>query len=206
MWIGPAFIHVCWCSSVTSSHLKEIMPYLMSSWHHHTILHPHLIVVAQGKDDLSWRWQLSQNHDRVRKFTICSMFVQFWSQSTCHSPIMNANHLIFVLRKLKKFDAPSHLHHYPITCKVCHKGFDPTLAPSHRSWLSSYGHCILPFIYVEANNCIEHVREKEDEIEDDRGSYGTSMHGSTLTTMNVLITLWKLIFVNNFLLYFHLYP
>ena len=43
-------------------------------------------------------------------------------------------------------------------------------------------------------------------MEDDRGSYGASMHGSTLTTMNVLITLWALIRVSNFLLYFHLCP
>ena len=43
-------------------------------------------------------------------------------------------------------------------------------------------------------------------MEDQRGSYGAPMHGSTLTTSNVLITLWSLIWESNFLLYFHLCP
>ena len=41
---------------------------------------------------------------------------------------------------------------------------------------------------------------------DDRGSYKASMHGSTLTTSNVLIPLWTLICASNFLLYFHPCP
>ena len=65
----------------------------------------------------------------------------------------------------------------------------------------------MPFVNVEAKKCIEHVSDKEDEgMEDDRGSYGALMYGSTLTTLNVLITLWTLICVSNFLLYFHLCP
>ena len=32
-------------------------------------------------------------------------------------------------------------------------------------------------------------------MEEDRGNYRASMHGSTLTTLNVLITLWTLICV-----------
>ena len=40
MWIAHASIHVCYCSSVTSSHSRETMSYSMSSWHHHTILAP----------------------------------------------------------------------------------------------------------------------------------------------------------------------
>ena len=43
-------------------------------------------------------------------------------------------------------------------------------------------------------------------MEVDRGSYQASMHSSTLTTLNVLITLWTLICVSDFLLYFHLCP
>ena len=38
----------------------------------------------------------------------------------------------------------------------------------------------------------------------DKGSYGASIHASTLTTLNVLITFWTLIWANKFLLYFHL--
>ena len=41
-------------------------------------------------------------------------------------------------------------------------------------------------------------------MEDNRGSYIVSMFGSTLTTLNVLISLWTLICVSNFLLYLHL--
>ena len=41
---------------------------------------------------------------------------------------------------------------------------------------------------------------------DDRDSYGVSMHGFTLTTLNMLITLWTWICVRYFLLYFHLRP
>jgi hypothetical protein len=47
-----------------------------------------------------------------------------------------------------------------------------------------------------------HVNDKEEGMENDRGRYGATMHGSTLTTLNVLITLWALICVSNFLLYF----
>ena len=127
LWIVHAFIHACWCRSATSSHWRETLPCLMSSWHHHTILYYHLIVVAQW-----WRW-------------------------------------------------------------------------SHSSRLLDYDCCILPFAKVEAKKCIEHVSDKEVErIKDDRGSYGASMHGSTLTTLNVLITLWTLICVS--LLYFHHCP
>ena len=43
-------------------------------------------------------------------------------------------------------------------------------------------------------------------MEDDRGSCKASMQGSTLLTLNVLITLWALIWASNFLLYFHLCP
>ena len=48
MWIAHVFIHTHWCSKVVSSHLRETLPYLIrSSWHHHTILYLHLLVVAQ---------------------------------------------------------------------------------------------------------------------------------------------------------------
>ena len=65
----------------------------------------------------------------------------------------------------------------------------------------------MPFVYVKAKECIEHVSDKEEEgMEDDKASYKASMHGSTLTTLNVLITLLALICMSNFLLYFHLFP
>jgi hypothetical protein len=58
---------------------------------------------------------------------------------------------------------------------------------------------------IEAEEYIEHVsdKEKEKELEDDRRSYITSMHCSTL---NVFITLWTLICVSNFMLYFNICP
>ena len=39
-------------------------------------------------------------------------------------------------------------------------------------------------------------------MKDNKGSHEVSMHGSTLTTLNVLITLGTLICVTNFLLHF----
>ena len=81
----------------------------------------------------------------------------------------------------------------PLHAKVV----DPTSTPSHDSRSSSHDRCHLLFIDVEAKECIEHVSDKEEGIEDNKGSYGASMHGSTLTTLNVLITLWALICVND---------
>ena len=49
MWIVHASIHACWCSRSTSSHSKETPAYSMSSWQHHTMLHPHWL---NGEDDL----------------------------------------------------------------------------------------------------------------------------------------------------------
>lgn len=45
-----------------------------------------------------------------------------------------------------------------------------TSTSPHCSWSLSYNSCIMPFIGVEAKECIEHVGDKEEEIEDDRGS------------------------------------
>jgi hypothetical protein len=50
------------------------------------------------------------------------------------------------------------------------------------------------------------TKRKEEGMEDDKDGYGASMHGSTLTRLNVLITLWALIWASNFLLYFYLSP
>ena len=92
----------------------------------------------------------------------------------------------------------------PLQSKVV----DPTSTPSHYNKLSGYNHHILPFVDVMVKEGVEHVSHKEEEegMKDDRGSYKASMHGSTLTTLNVLITLWTLIWASNFLLYFHLCP
>jgi hypothetical protein len=82
----------------------------------------------------------------------------------------------------------------PLTCIIIPlrvKVVDPTSIPSHYNRSMGYGRCILPFLDVELKECIEHVSDKEEEgMEDDRDSYGTSMHGCTLTTLNVLIALW----------------
>ena len=95
----------------------------------------------------------------------------------------------------------------PLHAKAVTKVVNPTSTPSHCSRLLGYDHRILPFVDVEAKECIEHVSDKEEEgMEDYMGSYGACMHDSTLTTLNVLITLWTSIRVSNFLLYFHLCP
>jgi hypothetical protein len=77
------------------------------------------------------------------------------------------------------------------------KVVDSTSTSSHCSRSSGYDRCHLPFIDVEAEEYIEHVSDKEEGMEDNKGSYGASMHGSTLTTLNVLITLWALICVSD---------
>jgi hypothetical protein len=48
----------------------------------------------------------------------------------------------------------------------------------------------MPFIDVESKKCIEHVSDTKEEegMEDNKDSYGASMHDSTLTALNVLIT------------------
>ena len=41
-----------------------------------------------------------------------------------------------------------------------------------------------------AKECIEHVNDKKEGMKYNKGSYGASMHGPILTTLNVLSTLW----------------
>ena len=101
----------------------------------------------------------------------------------------------------------------PIPCitislhaKVVTKAVDPTSTPSHYSRSSGYDHRVMPFLDVEAKKCIEHVSDKEEGMNNDSVNFRASMHDSTLTTLNALITLWALICVTNFLLYFHLCP
>ena len=54
---------------------------------------------------------------------------------------------------------------------------------------------------------VEHVSDKEEEgMEDDKGSYKASMQGYTWIALNVLVTLWTLIWASYFLLYFYLCP
>ena len=48
MWIALAFFMLVGVlASATPSNLRETLSYSMWSWQHHTILHPHLMVVAQ---------------------------------------------------------------------------------------------------------------------------------------------------------------
>ena len=99
------------------------------------------------------------------------------------------------------------MHIIPLHAKVVTKVVDPTSTPSHYKRLSGYDCHILPFVDVEAKECIEYVIEKEEEgMEYNNGSYGASMCVSTLTILNTLITLWTLIWASNFLLHFHLCP
>ena len=94
----------------------------------------------------------------------------------------------------------------PLHAKVGAKVVDPTSIPSHYSMSMGYNHRILPLLDVEVEEFIEHVNDKEEEgMEYNRGSYGTSMHGCTLTTLNVLMALWTLIWASNFLLYYSIY-
>ena len=44
----------------------------------------------------------------------------------------------------------------------------------------------MPSVHVEARQCIEYVSDKEEGVEDNRGSYWAFMDGSTWTTLNVL--------------------
>ena len=61
----------------------------------------------------------------------------------------------------------------PLLAKVV----DPTSTPSHCSKSLGYDCRIMPFIDVEAKECIEHVSDREEGMEDGKGSYANSMHG-----------------------------
>ena len=78
----------------------------------------------------------------------------------------------------------------PPTCIIIPfhaKVVNPTSTPSHHSRSPGYDRHILPFVDVEAKECIEQVNEKKGGgDEDDRSVYKACMHGSTLTTLNVL--------------------
>ena len=99
------------------------------------------------------------------------------------------------------------MHIIPLHAKAVTKVVDPTSFSSHFKRSSGYDCRILPFVDVHAKEYIEYVTDKEEEeIEDDNNTYGASMCGSTLTILNVVITLWTLIWASNFLLHFHLCP
>jgi hypothetical protein len=85
MWIVHKFVHPQWCSRAISSHSRKTLPLLMSSWHYHTILYPHLLSPPNGgsmmkmislNDDekLMIIIKILRNPNEVCKFTICSMF------------------------------------------------------------------------------------------------------------------------------------
>ena len=104
---------------------------------------------------------------------------------------MSADHLNFILNGICV--SPSTCIIIQLHGKVVTKVVNPTSTRSHCSWLSGYDCRIMPFVDVEGQECIEHVSDKEvesmenDGMEDNRGSYRASIHGFTLTTMNVLI-------------------
>lgn len=74
---------------------------------------------------------------------------------------------------------------------MVYKGY--WIQPQHHdivvARLSGNERHILPFVDVKLKERNEHASEKEEGMEDNRGSYIVSMHGSTLATLNVLITL-----------------
>ena len=61
----------------------------------------------------------------------------------------------------------------------------------------------MPFLDIKVKEGIEHISDKEEEegMEDDMDIYGVGVHCFTLTTLNVLITLWKLIWVSKIIRY-----
>ena len=71
----------------------------------------------------------------------------------------------------------------PFHVKAITKVVDLTSTPSHCGRLLAYDYHIMPFVDVKVKECIKHVSDKEEDgVDDDIGSYGASMHGSTLTT------------------------
>ena len=58
----------------------------------------------------------------------------------------------------------------PLHAKAVTEVVDPTSIASHCSRLLGYDHHILPFVDVEAKECIEHVSDKEKGMEDKRGN------------------------------------
>ena len=107
---------------------------------------------------------------------------------------------------MKNVISPSTCITIRLHAKAVTKVMDPTSTPPHCTRSLGYDCHILPFVDVKVKECIEHVNDKEEEkgMEENRDSYGVSMHDSTLTTLIVLITSWTLICVSNFLSYFHL--
>lgn len=73
---------------------------------------------------------------------------------------MNANHLNLVLRKLKFLMSILVCKIIPSHAKLVTRILNPTSTPSHHSQLSSYDRCIMPFVDVEAKECIEHISDK----------------------------------------------
>jgi hypothetical protein len=55
-------------------------------------------------------------------------------------------------------------------------------------------------------DCASDKVEEDGEMEDDRSTYRVFMHGFMSTTLNVLSTLWTLVWASIFLLYFHFHP
>ena len=109
---------------------------------------------------------------------------------------MNDDHLSFSFFKVKNVMSPPTCIIIPLHGNAVTKVVDPTSIPSHYSRSSCYDLRNLPFIDEEV----------KEGMEDDKGSYGASMHSSTLTTLNVFITSWTFVWVICFLLYFHLCP
>jgi hypothetical protein len=124
----------------------------LSSRHHHTILYPNLIVVAQmakmiAFDDneepicKTFHKTLMEcviicspmNKSRWTNHTVCSLFVKFWNHSTYYYPIMNAEHLSFVFTIIKNVMTPPTCIIIPLDAKVVMEVVDPPSTPSHCS-------------------------------------------------------------------------
>ena len=88
----------------------------------------------------------------------------------------------------------------PSYAKAVTKVVDPTSTPSRYGRSLGYDRFILSFVDGEMKEGIEHVSDKGEEGMEDDNSYKAFVHDYTLITLNVLITLWTLIWMSNFLL------
>lgn len=131
----------------------DIMTYSMSSWHHYTILHPHLVVAAQWQQLYVMRNLLKKlmvNPNGVHKFIICSIFVRFWSHWICFSPIMSYNHCYFCFHENEKMMSPSSCMILPFYVEVAAKVVVVTSTLPHCNRSLGCDHHILPFVDARA--------------------------------------------------------
>lgn len=86
------FIHACYCNNVSSLHLRDIMPYSISSWHHHRILAPS----PHGGGSISKVISLDDDEELIHKvLTIVLMEYVLSSFVLCLFDFEIIQHVIF---------------------------------------------------------------------------------------------------------------